>query len=67
MLYDLHIDRSADSSGTYGLMMEYSNAGMMRRTAVDFSLATANEKISLTQVNFLIINGVLFKLCTLLC
>jgi len=48
--YTGYMYKSADSSGTYGLMMEYSNAGMMRRTAVDFSLATANEKISLTQL-----------------
>ena len=30
--------------------MEYSNAGMMRRTAVDFSLHGKSDRISLTQV-----------------
>ena len=43
---------SPDSYATYGLFMEYSNAGMMRRTAVDFSLNGAGDSIALTQVLF---------------
>ncbi len=42
---------SADSRGSYGLFMEYSNAGMMRRTEVDFSLHGARgDRVSLTQL-----------------
>uniref|UniRef100_H2YTN7 MTP large subunit lipid-binding domain-containing protein n=1 Tax=Ciona savignyi TaxID=51511 RepID=H2YTN7_CIOSA len=48
--YTGYLHKKADSSGTYGLFMEYSNAGMMRRTAVDFSLHSQNSSISLTQL-----------------
>jgi len=48
--YTGNIYKSNDSYGSYGLFMEYSNAGMMRRTAVDFSLHGNSDQISLTQL-----------------
>nr|CAB3264072.1 microsomal triglyceride transfer protein large subunit-like [Phallusia mammillata] len=48
--YTGHIYKTNDSFATYGLFMEYSNAGMMRRTAVDFSLHSPEDSIALTQL-----------------
>ncbi|XP_076825424.1 microsomal triglyceride transfer protein-like [Clavelina lepadiformis] len=45
-----YIFNGTESHGTYGLFMEYSNAGMMRRTAVDFSLHGKGDNIALTQL-----------------
>ena len=41
---------SSDASSSYALFMEYSNAGMMRRTAVDMSVHSHDDSIALTQV-----------------
>nr|XP_039272925.1 microsomal triglyceride transfer protein-like isoform X1 [Styela clava] len=43
-----------DSQVTYGLFMEYTNAGMMRRTASDFTLHSQGHSIALTEAGIVV-------------